>query len=592
MEITWTGNASFYQMRLREVGVNDWFVSGGPQPINSFPANFYTTYEIQVRGVCNPGDTSLWSDIKVIEVGAPGPCPLPRFSELLQVWDKGAWFNVEGDQTEIRYSKRDSVFWKNDVQPIYGGKVVGGLDSATSYMWQSRKICSWGDSSEWSDTLRFMTSCEPMVTTSGYYKDSSDIQWVGGSGKYEYMLLSYPEGDTIKVDTISGNHIKLDTLEGSYEFLILSICDDETRSLRDTGFYHGNTCYRPKDRIAEGTAYSTRFKWTGSSYKYQFKIAEFDSEEWKYVMTTIPKITIDTLQIGKKYKWDVRTICSGGDTSFWSGEGEYIVPEIAPCPLREILDTKYIYATSARLTWDNDNNMENYPASIIRYSKKDPVDWKHAEVNTNNFLVLDNLDPLTEYMWQVQTACAQGDSSAWSDVTYFTTDCSGPITPIEVNFSGNSVVINWANVAPSYYYVIVNTSTGDTIKKGVVSGGELIFSDLPYGDYEFSISGPCDDGNYSIPDRKSFSFKDGTGINEFAVSSSAHIVPNPSKGAVTITAGFKMNSVEIYEISGRQLYSESANGFTHFLNVSFASGVYLIKIKGEKAQQNLRLIKE
>ena len=62
------------------------------------------------------------------------------------------------------------------------------------------------------------------------------------------------------------------------------------------------------------------------------------------------------------------------------------------------------------------------------------------------------------------------------------------------------------------------------------------------------------------------------------------IYPNPASTQITIDAGSNWNEVtalELYDLSGRKVWSERVNARTTLVNLSnFSEGIYILKLNG------------
>lgn len=84
--------------------------------------------------------------------------------------------------------------------------------------------------------------------------------------------------------------------------------------------------------------------------------------------------------------------------------------------------------------------------------------------------------------------------------------------------------------------------------------------------------------------------------NTLGVSAETHennvkIYPNPAKDLVNIAADISVTSIEIYSMTGKLIKTFSKE--TKQINVSeLNSGIYLLRVKSEGADQSFKLIKE
>lgn len=70
-----------------------------------------------------------------------------------------------------------------------------------------------------------------------------------------------------------------------------------------------------------------------------------------------------------------------------------------------------------------------------------------------------------------------------------------------------------------------------------------------------------------------------TGINELNISNAITLQPNPTNGLLNISSRYEMQKVEVINIAGQFLLSETATEKTHQLQLqSFSEGIYFVKI--------------
>ena len=75
--------------------------------------------------------------------------------------------------------------------------------------------------------------------------------------------------------------------------------------------------------------------------------------------------------------------------------------------------------------------------------------------------------------------------------------------------------------------------------------------------------------------------------------SSVKVFPNPANDLVTIQSTFSINSVEVYDVQGRSIQSQTINQENANLDVSnFNKGIYFIKVKTELGEKVEKLVKE
>lgn len=83
-------------------------------------------------------------------------------------------------------------------------------------------------------------------------------------------------------------------------------------------------------------------------------------------------------------------------------------------------------------------------------------------------------------------------------------------------------------------------------------------------------------------------------VDEIAESAQASIFPNPASNKVEISTINNMSKVIVFNISGQQVYTSSAAGTTHIINLDgFNEGIYLVQVVTSKgvATQKLQVLK-
>jgi uncharacterized repeat protein (TIGR01451 family) len=80
------------------------------------------------------------------------------------------------------------------------------------------------------------------------------------------------------------------------------------------------------------------------------------------------------------------------------------------------------------------------------------------------------------------------------------------------------------------------------------------------------------------------------GTEEIEESFNLNIYPNPSNGSFRVETEFETGRLEIFEISGKMIYSSNLNTNNFLVNLPLCSGIYILKvsnINGESTQQKI-----
>jgi hypothetical protein len=157
------------------------------------------------------------------------------------------------------------------------------------------------------------------------------------------------------------------------------------------------------------------------SYNIQYRIA--GTVPWQTANTLVNTYTIPGLSPGINYEWQVQTVCNGDSSILTSSVFFVTIPLVCDPPLVTV--TSALSAVSATLRWDVVQGSISYE---IQWRVTGTPAWSSA-LTADTFYTISSLIPSTEYEWSVQTSCAGGDSSAFTNPLVFTTyDIGDPVT--------------------------------------------------------------------------------------------------------------------------------------------------------------------
>ena len=160
----------------------------------------------------------------------------------------------------------------------------------------------------------------------------------------------------------------------------------------------------------------------------------------------------------------------------------------------------------------------------------------------------------------------------------------------------NQVVIPQSVSGAENYVLDVTSMVQDMINNPASSYGFLLReqNEITYYNSLIFASGDAADANahprlkicYTIP----------AGIVETANDNSLNIFPNPASNQLTITnPRFAIESIVVFDMLGQKVYSERPTNINHQLTVNvseLSSGIYFVKVKGEKEERVVKFVKQ
>ncbi len=283
------------------------------------------------------------------------------------------------------------------------------------------------------------------------------------------------------------------------------------------------------------------------------------------------------------------------------------------CDVVTNLWTSHITPSSARLNWDPTCSAHHYR---IRGRLISNANWVNIIIfpSDPNFKNVPVLAFGNTYVWQIRSFCdaAEADSSAWSVLDTFTTDCLPPDTNWTDPIGPTGAQLNWTPRPFGAAYEFRGRLVGNTNWVQVVVGpfttSFQAFGLNPATNYEWQVRTWCDTaGNRKSAWGTLIQFTTlGTprlGSPDFFDAdknvTGMSVYPNPASDQISLTLnGTRVEdlSVEIYDMKGQLVVEPRSfeNGNTLNIDVeSLPNGVYHIVLNGEAviAQQKVVITK-
>ncbi len=473
VRLTWQHSAPQAQVRLEREDTSYFVVSDTTVLLDTLREGQYFW---RVRNICGPGDTSEWSDDTVgFYFNLPSCFPVTSHN-VYSITDSSAiltWSSTTSAY-QVRYSEKSPVNWKYAIVTT-GLFKVNDLVGGKKYIWEVRRICSPGDTSSWRAGPEFETPVRPLceiphdLSVSNLLMNSARLNWLGNSAQYQVIVR-----DNLGVvsDSYTSNSFKeLSGLSNytDYKFVIRSICGPgDTSAWSDEETFQTllfDPCPTPDTLWVDSVSTTAaRLHWNGNAAKYVVRFTADGNSYSYYALTTSNSLLVDTLFPGRKYKWQVRAICSDGDTSNWSVVKDFRTDLTGSCLAPDSLYEGSISPTTAQLGWRDAG-----PKYQIRTRMLPSGNWTYAYITDNHFN-LNGLSPKTEYEWEVRTLCTPGDTSNWSGVNQFKTppSCYTPTNITSTVLSGFEVRLNWNATAPKFEVELID--------EGMVDQDTIVFT--------------------------------------------------------------------------------------------------------------------
>ena len=298
----------------------------------------------------------------------------------------------------------------------------------------------------------------------------------------KYTMSNAYSNYTVYLDKYegSGKYIAFKFYQGSYAYA----------NVDNIVIDHIPTCKEAQNltvsNVGGRTALATWQASLDNPSMYEIKVVN-DSENTIFSeFTDKLTCTIYGLDTNTNYEVKVRAFCDITESSWISKNIKTAIR--TECAVPNLFTVKDITTTSATASWVEDGTSMQY---FIEYRKTGTTDWIQEIVYGYMELVelhLTNLEPSSEYAIRIRAFCNNGDSTAWTTLSFRTLCAPFTTLPFVENFdntpggsSSNGLVphcwtINVSNTANKPY---VGTQTSPTHSDFVSAFGALDFHYSP-----------------------------------------------------------------------------------------------------------------
>ena len=384
-----------------------------------------------------------------------------------------AWSPVSGDcWYEIRYGKAMTVGWSNSVMVHnVSSCIIDGLDQDTNYAFDISSLHD-GVWSERSETIHVQTNpftvrvtevspsritlaWDDCGTSGAEYTVRKGLAYTTGWGDFckpvteTSMVFNKLEPDTTYAFDVC--YVTRQMKGGKYE----EVCSTPSLERPST---HGFGLYGQAESVT-----SIRLQWNNvpDAKKYEIRYDKANTTTWTYTKSDIKgtSIIIDNLEPDTKYAFQIRAYIDGHYTDYSGTE------RISTSELLEPANFRYgnITNTTVELCWDNAAGADSYE---IRYDKGGTTTWRWTKRTGGNSIVIHNLEPGTEYVFQIRSVAGNSFTSSWSGKIRPTTKS---LNLRVKNITMNSATLEWDAATDFAKYEVragkTNTTTWSHCKR-------------------------------------------------------------------------------------------------------------------------------
>jgi trimeric autotransporter adhesin len=434
------------------------------------------------------------------------PCVAPQQISTVASQDgknaKVFFSNTGAASYTIEYRQGYDSTWTNlgsvslsDSNSLY----LKDLKPCSWYVVRVKANCAATISSEWRAT-EFKTggctvACPLPAGLFAAARDSiASLNWLSTNASAGYSIMWKAKRSTVwKTETATTNSLIVKGLLPctEYEFKVKTVCGltgssdySASKSFKTAGCVA--PCVTPRDIKSEVGETKMGLYWASTSaraYEIQYKIAS-DSGTWTTVKSVTNTLIINGLRPCSKYLVQVRSLCSGDNSttvlfSEWSSQ---IVVATTGCvtpnrcePVRRLGFQPT--ANGAVLVWET---VVGAKFQIQYKAKRDSL-WKTVNATSSRY-ELTGLTSCTEYQYRVKVACANGGTSAWSNVMTFKTagcqaSCQAP--KFVKTYAVDSVaVVTWAGVGATKFVLEYKVADAATWTSVNVTGNVHVLTGL------------------------------------------------------------------------------------------------------------------
>jgi hypothetical protein len=374
---------------------------------------------------------------------------------------------------------------------------IAGSESGNGYSW-TRTLTITG-------TVTPVCNAPTGLLASNLTSSSADLSWnaVSGSSGYQYLVDQVSTNPAGAGTATTGTTFNATTLNPSttYYLHVRNNCGSSNFSSWATIPFTTTaaaTCSDPTN-LAENnvTATTADFNWDAAGTNDFEYVLDQVSTDPAGAGTAINGLTTSTstLSPSTTYYFHLRQNCGGGLFSNWVLVN-FTTP-VLPCDAPTGLTAANTTDNSSDLSWDAQGS-STYEY-VVDQIAADPAT---AGTSTNGTTFnATTLSPSTTYYLHVRTNCVQGNTSAWTTISFTTLiePCLAPTGLTAANTTDNSSDLSWDAQGSSTYEYVVDQIAADPATAGTTTSGTTFNASTltPMTVYYLHVRTNCVQGNTS-----------------------------------------------------------------------------------------------
>ncbi|MBD2702664.1 fibronectin type III domain-containing protein [Spirosoma sp. BT702] len=363
-QLQWTQqastNAQAFQLRYRPVGNPTWTtVTTSIQPTYSLSAlSPDVTYEWEVASVCSASAVSDFSSSATFTTGCfPPKSQDLNTSSIMPGSVEFYWFvgADPGTLFTLRYRPTGTPTWTTvsnltatTTNSLYTSRTYlqTGLLPGTNYEWEVATACSPTQSSTFTAGPTFSTQCAtPFNLYPTVFVTSAYLYWDAVSPAATYEVQYRQAGTSNDWTTITNINSTTVTVTGlssnsSYDWQVRTKCGNGSFSpYSSVRTFYTPGCTVPTNLLTTNlTTTSAQLNWSfaaaNADTRYQARYRALGATDW-IVLDNLTSsngagyTVLNGLMSGTAYEWQIRTLCSVGESSSFSGSVTFSTP--VPC---------------------------------------------------------------------------------------------------------------------------------------------------------------------------------------------------------------------------------------------------------------------